>query len=102
MGSREITIVPCLIGSNSVSLLGGLGAGMIDEDFAHGFGGGVVEMTAALPLGACAAGHLHERFVHQCGGLEGVIGALVCHELFGPAAQRVIDDRIELGDGLAV
>src|SRR5258706_3994611 len=65
----RINVVEVDAGAIAATFLGRFCASVIDEDFAHGFGGGVVEMPAALPLSAGAAGHFYKGFVHQRRGL---------------------------------
>jgi len=73
---------------------------VIDEDAAHGLGGGpqVVGSRRERALGA----ELEERLVDQCGGVEGVAGRLLGHPCGRELPQLVVDEREQVRGGLAV
>lgn len=51
-----------------------LAPGIIDEDAAHGLGGGAKKMRAILPLNRSVAAEAQPRLVDEGGGLERVSG----------------------------
>ena len=75
------------------SLLGGPGAGVIDQDPAHHAGRHRTEMGAALPLDPRLVDHPQERLVHQRRGLQRVIPPFAPQFLSGNRLQLVIDQR---------
>ena len=81
--------------------LGGhAGAGVIDEDSAHGFGGGRKEGTAAV--GLLVSDQSKVRFVNQGGGVEGLPRGFGRDACGGEPPQFVVDEREKVGGGLAV
>ncbi len=64
-------------------------ARVIDEEVAHGLGGGAEEMSAALEAGVAVPEELLVRLVDERGGAEGLPGAEV--------ADAGQGDRLELG-----
>ena len=84
-------------------LRGPLAAGVLDQDAAHGLGGGREEVAAAVPvLGVGRADEPEVRLVDQGGGLEGLAGLLAGQPGGGELAQLVVDEREQLGGGLWV
>jgi hypothetical protein len=80
-----------------------LAAGGLDEDAPHGLGGGREEVAAMVPPVAVGRADQPElRFVDQGGRLEGVAGRFGCQSGGGELAQLVVDEREELGDGVAL
>src|SRR5262245_27003802 len=82
-----------------------LAAGRFDEDAAHGLGGGGEELTPAGPPGPHRpglAGEPQVGLVDQVGRLEGVARALAGQAVGGQPPQFVVDEREEVGGGLAV
>src|SRR5262245_54630660 len=82
-----------------------LAAGTLDEDAAHGLGGGGEELAAAGPAGPRRpglAGEPQVGLVDQGGRLEGVARALAGQAVGGQPPQFVVDEREEVGGGLAV
>jgi hypothetical protein len=78
-----------------------LAAGVLDEDAAHGLGGGGEEMPAAVePLPV--ADQPEVRLVDQGRGLQGVVGGLACHPDGRQLPQLVVDEREELGGRVPV
>jgi len=82
---------------------GALAAGDIDEDAAHGFGGGGKEVGAALPLAIVAAGEAEPSFVDEGGGLEGLAGGFGRHFAGGHLPEFGVDEGEQLlgGHGVA-
>ena len=77
-------------------------AGAIHEDAAHGLGGGGEEMLAPLPGALVGAGHLEPGFMHERGGLEGVLVRLARQPVRGDLAQLFIDERKQLAGGVRI
>src|SRR5262249_61950499 len=80
-------------------------AGPLDEEAAHGPGGGGEERAPAGPPGPPRpglAGEPQVRLVDQVGRLEGVARALVGQAVGGQPPQFVVDEREEGGRGPAV
>ena len=98
LGLREVQALrspPCFIGL--------LAAGVVDEDAAHGLGGGGEEMAAAVPVRApVAADQPQVGFVDQRRGLQRLPGLLLGQPLRGQLAQFVVDQRQELLRGVRV
>src|SRR5262249_29689587 len=76
------------------------GAGVIDEDSAHGLGRGPHEVSAAVE--ALVADQPQVRFVNQRGGLEGLAGLLLGHPRRRELPRLVVDELQQLRGGLAV
>jgi len=68
-------------------------AGAINEDAAHGFGGGGEEVRAAIPFLIFAASQPQPGFVNQRGGLQGLAWRFAGHFVRGQPFQFVIDKR---------
>ena len=74
---------------------------MVDQDVAHGARGRIQEVLPAIEVLQARVGflagceQLEPDFVHQGGGLEGVVLALSPHQLGGHAAKLSIDDLEE-------
>src|SRR5262249_21188977 len=80
-------------------------AGAVDEDAAHGLGGGSEEMPAAVPVPFLVVpDQAQVGLVNQGGGLERLSRLLVGQLLGGELAQLVVDQRQELlcGRGVAL
>lgn len=77
-------------------------SGMINEDAAHGFGGGGKEVRAILPRGLVVPAESQPGFVNQGGGLQGLAGRFTRHFLRGELAQFLIDQRQELVGGVGI
>jgi hypothetical protein len=77
--------------------LGGVpAAGVVDEDLAHGLGGGGEEVSAVGDVGeGVAVEESEEGLVDEGAGLEGVSGPFAAHEPAGDAAQLVVDGADE-------
>jgi hypothetical protein len=70
--------------------------GVVDEDQAHGLGGGEEEVAAVGDVGeGIAVEESEEGLVDEGSGLEGVAGSFEAHEAAGDAAQLVVDDADE-------
>jgi hypothetical protein len=82
------------------SLGGHRGAGVIDEDPAHGFGGGREEVTAAVEQLVSDQARL--SFVNQGDGAEGLPGGFGRHACGGELPPFVVDERKKVGGGLVV
>ena len=75
--------------------------GVLDEDAAHGFGGGGKEVSPAIPVLHLL--HVHEPdvgFVDQGRGLQGLAGRFVGQLLGRQLAQLVVDQGQELTGGV--
>src|SRR5262249_48110865 len=80
-----------------------LAPGVVDEDAAHGLGGGGEEVAAAVPvLGLLAADQSEVGIVDEGGRLEGLPGPLLGQSCRGESAQFVVDQGQQLGGGLRV
>jgi len=80
-----------------------LRAGGVDEDAAHGLGGGGEEVPAAVPAEPVGGADQPEvRLVNQGGGLECLVGGLGGHACGGELSQFVVDEREQLRGGVAV
>jgi hypothetical protein len=77
--------------------LGGVApTGVVDEDQAHGLGGGGEEVAAVGDVGeGVAVEESEEDLVDEGGGLEGVAGPLAAQEPAGDAAQLGVDGADE-------
>lgn len=71
----------------------------VDEDTAHGFGGGGEEVGAAVEVGVVGADEAEPGFVDESGGLEGVAGGFLGHFVSGDTAEFVVHERQEFGGG---
>ena len=77
--------------------------GLLDENAAHGKGGGGEEVAAAVPVPLFPrADQAQVRLVDQGGGLERLARLLPCHPLGREPAQLVVDQRQELRRGTSV
>jgi hypothetical protein len=81
----------------------GFAAGVLDEEAAHGLGGGGEELAAAVPVSVGRlADQAQVRLVDQRRGLERLPGCLVPQPVRGQAAQVVVDQLEALGRGVRV
>ncbi len=74
--------------------------GVVDEDPPHGLGGGGEEVAAAVEL--LIPDQPQVGFVNEGGGVEGVAGSFGRHARGGELPQLIVDERQQLGRGLAV
>ncbi len=81
---------------------GEFAAGVVDEEMAHGLGGGGEEMGATIKGRVFAADEAHPDLMHQGGGLEGVTRRTVGHFIRRELAQFRIDQRQQLIGGLRI
>ena len=72
---------------------GTLATRRINEDMAHGLGGGSEEMSAPGESPWLVPGQPQPGLVNQGGGLEGVTRSLPSHFLRGQFPQFLIDQR---------
>jgi hypothetical protein len=79
--------------------LGFLAPRVVDENAAHGFGGGEEEVSTVLPLRFRIAAQSQPRLVDQRGGLQGLAGRLARHFLRRQYAQLLIDQGQEAACG---
>src|SRR5262249_16783527 len=85
------------------SLGGGLAAGGLDEDAAHGLGRGGEEVTAAIPaLGVLAPDQTEVRLMDQGSWLESLARLLAREARGGQLPQLVVHKREQLGRGVRV
>jgi Transposase DDE domain len=78
-------------------------AGAVDEDAAHGLGGGREEMPAGLPALAILSAHQAEiGFVDQGRGLKCLTALLLGQFLRCQLAQLAVNERQELLGGLGI
>src|SRR5262249_2561360 len=78
-------------------------AGVLDEDAAHGLGGGGEEVAAPLPVRPRArADQPQVGLVDQGGRLQRLARLLLSQALGGEAAQLVVDQRQQLGGGVRI
>ena len=85
------------------AFFGFVGAGEIDEDATHDFGGEGVEVGAVFEGGVVLFDHAHVGFVDERGGLQGMVRPLVAHVAGGDFVEFRIDERGQLIDcGVAV
>jgi hypothetical protein len=66
---------------------------VVDEDAAHGLGGGGEEVGAVLPRQFARPDELEERLVHERGRLQRVADAFAAQEGLRRRAQLVVDER---------
>src|SRR5262249_34920384 len=77
--------------------------GAVEQDAAHGLGGGREEVPAGVPGRPPAGPHQPEvRLVDEGGRLEGLTRGLLGHPGGGELAQLVVDEREQVGRGLGV
>jgi hypothetical protein len=81
---------------------GEFAAGVVNEEMAHGLGGGGEEMGAIFKGRVFAADQAHPDLMHQGGGLERVTRRAVGHFIRRELAQFRIDQRQQLIGGLRV
>lgn len=67
--------------------------GVLDQDTAHGFGGGAEEVGAILPAWVIAGHQTEPGFVDEGGGLQSVAVLFLGHFASGQAAQFIVDHR---------
>jgi hypothetical protein len=65
--------------------------GMIDQNAAHYEAGHRQEVGAPLPFNILSPRELEKGFIHQCGQLQRVIGALPPHVLAGAFVEIVVE-----------
>src|SRR5581483_8256322 len=92
-GEAEVNKVNPLLATAMAG--GGFAARAIDEDAAHGLGGGAKEMGAAIKLGRGAAGEAEPGFVNKRGGLERLAGGFAGHFGGGQFAQFLVNEGQE-------
>jgi len=76
------------------------GAGVVDEDVAHGAGGDAEEVGAGMGVEVAGVGEAEIGLVNEGGGGEGVAGGFAAEEGAGDAAEFVVDEGEELFAGL--
>jgi hypothetical protein len=81
---------------------GEFAAGVVNEEMAHGLGGGGEEMGAIFEGRVVAADEAQPNLMHQSGGLEGVTCGAVGHLIRRELAQLRINQRQQLIGGLGV
>ena len=80
-----------------------LSAGVLDEDAAHGLGGGGEEVAAAVPLlGLFRVHQAQVGFVDEGGCLQGLAGLFLGQALGGQLAQLVVHEGQELLRGVGI
>src|SRR6516165_7732117 len=90
---REPLLIAAVLGAS-------LAAGIVDQDAAHGLGGGGEEMPPTVPvLGVLTLEQTEVRLVDQSRGLKGLPGLFLGQLLCGQPAQLVIDQREQLPGG---
>jgi hypothetical protein len=89
-------------GSAAAAFIALVGAGVVDEDAAHGLGGDGEEVVFALPIDAGLVDEFHVGFVDEGGGLEGVVEAFLGEVVAGQSAEFVVNEREELVGGTLV
>lgn len=78
------------------------GFGVVEEDAAHGFDGGGVEVGTVGPGDATGADELEIGFVDEDGSRERVAGFFAGEAEFGGLAELLVDEGEELvGGGFA-
>lgn len=81
----------------AAAAFGGIaGAGVVDEDVAHGAGGDAEEVGAGVGVEVVGVGEAKVRFVDKGGGGEGMAGRFAAEEGAGDAAEFVVDEGEEL------
>jgi hypothetical protein len=81
---------------------GALAAGLVDEDVAHGAGGGGEEVAAGVPAGVRITDKAQVGLVDEGGGLEGVAGGRFGESRAGEGAEFVVDEGQEFGGGVGI
>jgi hypothetical protein len=69
---------------------------LLDEDVAHGAGGGEEEVPPGLPTDVALVGEPQVRLMHQGRRLQGLPGRQVGHAVTGELVQLLVHDRQEL------
>ena len=101
-GVRQVRLE--IMSNQAAAVSGGLfPASLIDEDAPHGLGSGSEEMAAVLPArGGVRFDEPQIRLMHESCRVQGVAGGLVHHARGGELPQLVVDEREQVGRGLAV
>ena len=73
-----------------------LGARVIHQDLSHDSRGQIKKVRAVLPANLPCTGQAQERFIDQCGRLQGVPLPLASHIASGQPAQLRFHQRNEL------
>ena len=81
---------------------GEFAAGIVNEDAAHGFGGGGEKVGATVPLDIFPAGEPQPRLMDERGGLQRLVRRFVGHLVGGELAQFFIDQRQQFIGGFGV
>lgn len=89
----SIELVEIHSSSAVAALGGGMAPRLVDQNLAHGGGGGGKEMTAIVPHSVLLACQLQIGFVDQRGGAQGLAGAPASQLRAGDAPEFVVDDR---------
>jgi hypothetical protein len=69
---------------------------MIHENAAHELGGDAEKLRPVLPLDAGLIHHPQIRFMHESGGLKGMVASLPLQVLAGETAQFLVNQRHQL------
>lgn len=72
---------------------------MVYQNLPHGSGTNAKEVCAVLPADLASVHQSQIGFIHQCCGLQGVIGALGGHHSAGHLAQFTIDQGCQPIEG---
>jgi hypothetical protein len=67
--------------------------GLINQQPLHGLGCDCQEVRASFPIDLRLIDEFHVRLMHQCGGLQHMIGPLSLHVSLGQIVQLGIDKR---------
>ena len=78
----------------------GLRAGSLNQEAAHGLGGGGKEVATIIPVLRASPDQPQPGLVDQRGGLEGVSGRFVGHLVRGQSAEFFVDEREQFLSGL--
>ena len=87
-GHRQVRNVHAVLAATVTQ--GAFAAGVVDEDAAHGFGGGGKEMRPVLPARVGLANEAQVGFVDERGGLQRLPGRFVRHLLGSQPAQFIV------------
>ncbi len=98
-GGGEVQVVDVQPLCPLAALEAGLGAGVIDEDAAHGQGRGAEEMHAVVPTRVFLVHQSQPRFMHERGGLQGLPRGFAGHAGGREVAQLVVNEGEQLFGG---
>jgi hypothetical protein len=79
-----------------------MAASMVNQNAPHGLGSNSEKMGAALPIDRPLFDQFKVGFMHQCGGLQSVLGSFLPHVAQSDSTQLVVNQRHKPGSGFVV